>query len=78
MSQKRLIAGGVALAIFLLFILLNLQRATINFFWIAQTEMPVAIAVLFAFLLGAATAMAFMWFRSKKKDPTNGGTIPPP
>jgi uncharacterized integral membrane protein len=69
MSRKRVILGIIGLAMFLIFILINSEPANVNFFWLVHTKMPIAIAVIFAFLLGAATAMLFVWFKGKKKEP---------
>jgi uncharacterized integral membrane protein len=53
-----LVVGVVALAVILVFILQNLQSVEVYFLFF-HAHMPLAVALLFAMLLGAVVVLAF-------------------
>lgn len=53
-----LVIGVVALAVILVFILQNLQTAEVHFV-VFQGSLPLAVALLFAMILGAVVVLAF-------------------
>ncbi|TMF44439.1 MAG: LapA family protein [Chloroflexi bacterium] len=57
-----LVIGVVVLVVILVFILQNQQSAEVNFL-IFQGHLPLAVALLFAMVLGAVVVLAFGGFR---------------
>jgi len=53
-----LVIGILALALILVFILQNLQRVEVHFL-VFQGSLPLAVALLFAMVLGAVVVLAF-------------------
>jgi len=53
-----LVIGILALALILVFILQNLQRVEVHFL-VFQCSLPLAVALLFAMVLGAVVVLAF-------------------
>jgi uncharacterized integral membrane protein len=62
----RLIAGGVGVAVFVLFLLQNLQDAEINFLWF-DWNIPVVFALLASAVFGAIAALAFTTLRARRR-----------
>ena len=56
--NKRLRATQMALAVILVFILQNLQSVEVHFLFF-QGSLPLAVALLFAMILGALVVLAF-------------------
>lgn len=57
-----LVIGVVVLVVILVFILQNQQSAEVNFL-VFQGHLPLAVALLFAMVLGAVVVLAFGGFR---------------
>ena len=57
-----LVIGVVVLVVILIFILQNQQSAEVNFLFF-QGHLPLAVALLFAMVLGAVVVLAFGGFR---------------
>src|ERR1700732_5522221 len=53
-----LVIGIVILVVILAFILQNLQKVEVNFLFL-QGQLPLAVALLFAMVLGAVVVLAF-------------------
>jgi uncharacterized integral membrane protein len=53
-----LVIGIVILVVILVFILQNLQKVEVNFLFL-QGQLPLAVALLFAMVLGAVVVLAF-------------------
>ena len=73
--------GVVALAVILVFILQNLQTVEVHFI-VFQGSLPLAVALLFAMILGAVVVLAFgagriLQLRLVARRARRGGTQPP-
>jgi uncharacterized integral membrane protein len=64
-NQARLIGGGVAFGLLLLFLLQNLQDAEINFLWF-EWNIPVIWALLASAAFGAIAALGFSALRGRR------------
>ncbi|MEX1253545.1 MAG: lipopolysaccharide assembly protein LapA domain-containing protein [Dehalococcoidia bacterium] len=64
-ARLRLIGGGAALGLLLLFLLQNLQDAEINFLWF-EWNIPVIWALLASAAIGAVAAFAFSTLRGRR------------
>jgi uncharacterized integral membrane protein len=66
--QVRKIVGWSLLGLLGLFIILNLERVTINFWWLAEVRLPVAVVLFLAGGMGAGAVLALQYFRDHRKD----------
>lgn len=66
--KVRLVVGCVLLALLVLFIVLNLERANVNFIF-GGARMPVAFVILFSAGLGAGATLAFRFLKSVRRPP---------
>jgi len=77
-----LVIGIAALAVILVFILQNLQRVEVHFI-VFQGSLPLAVALLFAMILGAVVVLAFgagriLQLRLVARRARHAGTQGPP
>jgi uncharacterized integral membrane protein len=78
-----LVIGVVVLVVILVFILQNQQSAEVNFL-VFQGHLPLAVALLFAMVLGAVVVLAFGGFRIlqlrlvARRARHKGSQVPPP
>ncbi len=67
-AQARKIVGWSIVGLLLLFILINLEDARINFFWIVKLHMPVAFVLFIAAAMGAGAVYALQFIKKYKKE----------
>jgi uncharacterized integral membrane protein len=72
-AEHRKIVGWVLLGLLLFFILINLEKVPINFFFVADVKLPVAFVLFLSAAMGAGAVYAFQFIRKYKKD----GAEPP-
>ena len=67
MMRIRPAIGFILLGLLLLFTVINRAPTHINFFWILQTDMPLAFVIFFSSALGAMAVLALKAFKTRKK-----------
>lgn len=63
MRNPKVILGWIALAVLVLFIVINFETVRINVLFIAHIYMPLSLVILGSALLGAGAAFAFHMMR---------------
>jgi uncharacterized integral membrane protein len=64
-DQTKLVAGGAAIALFVVFALINTQQVRIH--WVVTTtRTPLIVALLIAAALGAAAVYGFSYTRRRR------------
>lgn len=58
----------ILIGLLVFFILLNLNNARVNFFYIVRADMPVAFVIIFSAVLGAFSVHFMRMVKKKKKD----------